>query len=132
MSMDLSNSLAMSRLNTLQSQSAAMQKVNSAAEKVKDAASKETDGEEINEELMGACKQFEAYFLEQVFKEMEKSVTIFSKDKNDQSLGTLVDYFKDMTLQDLTSQSADNQSTGLAQMMYENLKNNYYSGIHSA
>ncbi len=130
MSMDLSNSLAMSRLTSLQSQSAAMQKFNNAAEKVKDAASKEADSEEINEELMGACKQFEAYFLEQVFKEMEKSVTIFSKDKNDQSLGTLVDYFKDMTLQDLTSQSADTQSTGLAQMMYENLKNNYYSGLH--
>ena len=130
MALDLNIQLNMSRLSAMQSQNAASQMVQNAADKARSAsgASRGND-EEINEELMGACKQFEAYFLEQVFKEMEKSVDVFSKDKHDQSLGTLVDYFKDMTLQTVTSMSADQQSTGLAKMMYENLKNNYYASV---
>lgn len=130
MALDLNSQLNMSRLSAMQSQNAASQMVQNAADKARSAsgASMRND-EEVNEELMGACKQFEAYFLEQVFKEMEKSVDVFSKDKHDQSLGTLVDYFKDMTLQTVTSMSADQQSTGLAKMMYENLRNNYYASV---
>ncbi len=83
------------------------------------------DGEEVNEELMDACKQFEAYMLEQVYKGYENTVKVFSKDKEDNSMGTLVDYFKDITVQDITSTQSDKQSTGLAQMLYENMKRNY-------
>ena len=37
----------------------------------------------------------------------------------------MVDYFKDLTIQDIASTGADTQSTGLAQMLYENMKRNY-------
>ena len=76
-----------------------------------------------DEELMDACKQFEAYFLEQVFKEMQKTVNIGEKDSK--TTDTMVDYFKDQGIQDLAAQSTENNSLGLAQMLYEQMKINY-------
>ena len=72
---------------------------------------------------MDACKQFEAYFLEQVFKEMQKTVNIGEKDSK--TTDTMVDYFKDQGIQDLAAQSTENNSLGLAQMLYEQMKINY-------
>lgn len=98
--------------------------INEATAKVNKAKASE-DKEEINEELMDACKQFEAYLMEQVYKGYENTVKVFSKDKEDNSLGTLVDYFKDITIQDISNTQSKTQSTGLAQMLYENMKRNY-------
>ena len=77
-----------------------------------------------DEELMDACKQFESYLLEQVFKEMEKTVDCFKEEDSDPN-STLVDYFKDNTLQELASTSTENQGLGIAQMLYEQMKRNY-------
>ena len=54
-----------------------------------------------DDELWAACKSFEAYFLEQMFKEMQKSVDSLKPDPQDRSTSTLVDYFKGETLQDI-------------------------------
>ncbi len=78
-----------------------------------------------DDELWQACKSFEAYFLEQVFKEMQKSVDALKPEEGDQSTATLVDYFKGQTLQDVCATSVETQSNGFAQMLYENLKRNY-------
>ena len=78
-----------------------------------------------DDELWEACKSFEAYFLEQMFKEMQKSVDALKPESGDRSTSTLVDYFKDQTLQDICATSADTQSNGFAQMLYENMKRNY-------
>ena len=72
-----------------------------------------------DDELLNACKQFEAYFIEQVMKETIKTVP--TSDKSNQ----LVDYFKDMTIQELSSQVQEQSGLGLAQTMYEQLKRNY-------
>ena len=80
-----------------------------------------------DDELWAACKSFESYFLEQVFKEMQKSVDALKPEKSDNSTSTLVDYFKDQTLQDVCATSVERQSNGFAQMLYENLKRNYGS-----
>ena len=72
-----------------------------------------------------ACNSFESYFLEQVFKEMQKSVDALKPESGDQSTETLVDFFKDQTLQDICATSVDKQSNGFAQMLYENLRRNY-------
>ncbi|MGN0131998.1 MAG: rod-binding protein [Lachnospiraceae bacterium] len=77
-----------------------------------------------DEELMEVCKEFESYLLEQVFKEMEKTSSIFGEDEDDSS-SQLVDYFKDTTIAELASQSTDQNSLGLAQMLYEQMKRNY-------
>ncbi len=78
-----------------------------------------------DDELMEACKSFEAYFLEQIFKEMQKSVDALKPESTDKSTQTLVDYFKNETLQDVCSQSVEMQSNGFAKMLYDNLTRNY-------
>ena len=75
------------------------------------------------EELMDACKQFEAYFLEQIFKGMEKTVP--KNESGDKSTENLLDYFKENTIQELAEQSTETNSLGLAQMLYEQMKRNY-------
>ena len=45
-----------------------------------------------DDELMDACKQFEAYFLEQMFKEMMK--TIPESDETSSSNSQLMDYYR--------------------------------------
>ncbi len=75
------------------------------------------------EELMDACKQFEAYFLEQVFKGMEK--TIPKAEGGDPSTKNLLDFFKDNTMQQLAEESTESNSLGLAQMLFEQMKRNY-------
>ena len=72
-----------------------------------------------DEELMDACKQFEAYFLEQVFKEMQKTVHK-SEDQN-----SLMEYFEDRYVQKIAEDSTENNSLGLAQMLYEQMRRNY-------
>ena len=76
-----------------------------------------------DEELMNACKQFEAYFVEQVFKGMQK--TIPESEFSSSQTSTLVDYFKDNMIQELAAQSTETNSIGLAQTMYEQMKRNY-------
>lgn len=93
------------------------------AEKLK-AAAKADYSQTSDEELMNVCKQFESYFLEQVFKEMKKTIPEGSLSK-DQSTGNLVDYFTDNAIQNLATQSTEKNSLGLAQMLYESMKRNY-------
>jgi len=95
---------------------------NLAADKLKNAA-KADYSNATDEELMDVCKQFESYFLEQVFKEMMKTIPE-SSDK-DQSTSNLVDYFTDNTIAKLAEQSTENNSLGLAQSLYEQMKRNY-------
>ncbi len=84
-----------------------------------------TSAKSTDDELWQACKGFEAYFMEQIFKEMQKSVDALKSEDQDKSTSTLVDYFKNQTLQEICADSVDTQSNGFAQMLYENLKRNY-------
>lgn len=77
------------------------------------------------EELLAACKEFEAYFLEQIFKEMQKTVDCFKTEESSNSSSGLVDYFKDNTMQQLAATSTEIQGLGLAQMLFEQMKRNY-------
>ena len=83
---------------------------------------KETD----NDALLDACKQFEAYLWEQIYKEMEETTKVFSDDEDgDAYASNMVDYFKDAVIQQISSQTATEQSNSLAQMLYEQAKRNY-------
>lgn len=75
------------------------------------------------DELMDACKQFEAYFLEQMFKAMVK--TIPKNEEMSGSSSALTDYYTDEMVQQLASDSTEQNSLGLAQMLYEQMKRNY-------
>ncbi len=76
-----------------------------------------------DDELMEACKQFEAYFVEQMFKEMRKTVPEDPLDSG--SNKQLVDYFKDNLTQEYATQATEREGLGLAQMLYEQMKRNY-------
>lgn len=76
-----------------------------------------------DDELLEVCKEFEAYFYEQVFKNMEQAlVPKGDSDTND----TLIDYYKDQLVAEY-SKSVSDQSSGtnsLAQQLYEQMKRN--------
>lgn len=76
-----------------------------------------------DDELLDACKQFEAYFLEQMFKSMVK--TIPKNEEMSGSSSALMDYYTDEMVQELASESTEQNSLGLAQMLYEQMKRNY-------
>ena len=95
---------------------------NVSSKKMQDTVSKDYS-KATDEELLDVCKQFEAYFMEQVFKQMEK--TIIKDESSSGTTSTLVDYFKDSALQELTNTAADTQGLGIAQMLYEQMKRNY-------
>lgn len=76
-----------------------------------------------DDELMDACKQFEAYFVEQMFKSMVKTVP--KNEEMSASTSTLTDYYKDEMLRELATDSTETNSLGLAQTLYEQMKRNY-------
>ncbi len=76
-----------------------------------------------DKELMDVCKQFESYFLEQIFKEMKK--TIPEEEYSSTSVSTRLDFFEDQAIQSLAAESTDKNSLGLAQMLFEQMKRNY-------
>lgn len=76
-----------------------------------------------DQELLDACKQFESYFLEQMFKQMW--ATVPESELSSGSSNALVDYYKDEMTKTLAQQSTEQNSLGLAQMLYEQMKRNY-------
>ncbi len=78
-----------------------------------------------DDELMDVCKQFESYLLEQVFKNMQKTVIKNTDESKDASTENLVDFFKEQTIQELATQSTEKSGLGLAQQLYEQLRRNY-------
>ncbi len=71
-----------------------------------------------DEELMEVCKSFESYLLEQVMKEMKKSVHS-DMDKND-----YLEQFGDMLYEEYAKKATENEGLGLAQMLFEAMKRN--------
>ncbi len=78
--------------------------------------------ESTDEELMEACKEFEAYFIEMVMKEMKKMVP--ENDITDPTTKQLTDYFKESMMSEYASDMAENGTLGLAQTLYEQMKVN--------
>ena len=76
------------------------------------------------DELMEVCKEFEAYFMEMIMKEMTKTTDLFGGDSSG-SDSALVSYFKDGAIADLAKEATQQNSLGLAQTLYEQMKRNY-------
>lgn len=98
--------------------SAADGKANSLEETLNSDLSKATD-----EELMNVCKDFEAYFVEQMLKAMQKMIP--DSEETSASTKQLQDYYKDEMLQSMAESSTENGGMGLAQTLYEQMKRNY-------
>lgn len=76
-----------------------------------------------DDELMDVCKEFEAYFLEQMFKEMVK--TIPDDEEGSSATSSMMDFYQDKMIQSLAADSTEQNSLGLAQMLYEQMRRNY-------
>lgn len=76
------------------------------------------------DELMEVCQEFESYFMEMIMKEMTKTTGLFGEDSNG-SNSALVSYFKDSAIADLAKEATQQNSLGLAQTLYEQMKRNY-------
>jgi len=81
-----------------------------------------------DDKLLAVCKDFESYFVEQVFKGMQKMVPKNEDDKTSSSSSSLTDYYKDeLTSKYATSASESNggEGLGIAKILYEQMKRNY-------
>ncbi len=76
-----------------------------------------------DEELMDACKQFEAYFVEQMYKGMMK--TLPQSEETSNYTSTMMDFYKDRMVQDVAEMTSQQSDLGLAKMLYEQMKRNY-------
>ena len=77
-----------------------------------------------NEELMDACKEFEQYFVEQIFKEMRK--TIPKSEESSGYMSTMKEYFEDSLYSEYAkSMTEQGDGVGLAKQLYEQMKRNY-------
>ncbi len=74
-------------------------------------------------EMMDACKQFEAYFVEQMYKAMID--TIPKSENTTAYTSNLMDYYTDEMVQKLAEDSTETGGLGLAQTLYEQMKRNY-------
>ncbi len=72
---------------------------------------------EEDEKMLEACKEFEAYMLEQVYKQMDKTVMRADEEKSDYE-----NYFGDMRIQEFAKRATDQGGVGLAQQLYESMK----------
>ena len=99
-----------------------------AAENLKSKLENTAKAEAVDDDaLFEACKQFEAYLWEQVYKEMEKTAKLFGDDKDKGGYASgMVDIFKDEVFKKISEQTATQGSNSLAQMLYEQAKRNYH------
>lgn len=85
------------------------------------------NGESTDEEMLEVCKEFEAYLMEKVMKQMKETMTDSEEEEND-----YLSYFGDMMYQEYAKQITENGELGLAQQLYESMKRNTVSGIWDA
>lgn len=82
-----------------------------------------TNRESSEDELLDACKQFETYFYEQLFKGMEKAMV--PKDDSDAN-NTMISYYKENLISEYSKQVVDQSGeNSLSHQLYEQMKRNY-------
>ncbi len=91
---------------------------NNKAEDFKNLLEKAQNSDTEDEALQEACKEFESYFLQTVMKEMRKTIP-----ENDQFIkkGQGEKIFTDMLDQQYAEMSAEQNTVGLANMLYKQM-----------
>ncbi len=75
--------------------------------------------ESTDEELMDACKSFEAYFVQKMIEAAKKTT------ENEEEQGEYMQYFGDTLNQAYAEKIADSGQMGLAQQLYDSVKRQY-------
>lgn len=79
--------------------------------------SKTSSTEATDEEMLSACKEFEAYMIEQMYKQAQ---AIIKSDDEDED--GYAEYAHDLQAQQYAKLVSDQGSLGLAQQLYESMK----------
>lgn len=83
-----------------------------------------------DDELMQVCKDFESYFIEQMFKSMEKMIPKDEDEDESSSMSSMTDYYKEEMMSkyaEYASESDGGKGLGIAQTLYEQMKCTYGS-----
>lgn len=89
---------------------------------IKDKLNNTDYSKSTDDELMEACKEFEAYFVEQAFKALQKMVP----ESEESSSGNYMEYFDDTLVQEYAkSATYQGDGFGIAKMLYEQMQRNY-------
>ena len=85
---------------------------------------KNTKGNVDDEKMMNACKEFESYLLEMVMKEVTKSTNLFglNTESSDSAMSLIAQNAKDTMLQTAASKLTEGGELGIAQKLYEAMK----------
>lgn len=118
MSIGLTSDLLYSQLKSNNSDTNASKLQNSLAEL--------HSGDASDEEMLEVCKEFEAYLMEKVMKQMKETMTDGDEEENE-----YMSYFGDMMYQEYAKTIAENGELGLAQQLYESMKRNTVTDIKS-
>lgn len=77
---------------------------------------------DTDEETLDACRQFEAYMIQQMYKNMERTAKLFSEEDED-SGNDYVEMFSDAYLEDIANRMVNSgQGLGIAEQLYESIK----------
>lgn len=75
------------------------------------------------EELESAAKSFEAYFVEQMLKEVKETFT--SEEDSDSTVSQMKDFYMDSTIQSLSETLVDEFGGNFTDQMVEQMARNY-------
>lgn len=103
----------------------------SANDAVSDRLSEQVQSAQSDEQMLDACKQFESYLVQQMFKSMQESAKVFSDEDEDDNSTDYVNMFQDNYLETIAEQMVNSgQGLGIAEQLYDSMKAN--SGTDTA
>ncbi|MEE3467898.1 MAG: rod-binding protein [Eubacterium sp.] len=87
--------------------------------------SEQIEGASNDEDTLQACKDFEAYMLEQIFKRMSESAKLLGDDEEEDATShQYVEMFEDNYYQEIAKQMmASGQGVGIAEQLYQSITN---------
>ena len=87
--------------------------------------SEQIEGATNDEDTLQACKDFEAYMLEQIFKRMSESAKLLGDDEEEDSTShQYVEMFEDNYYQQIAkSMQSAGQGVGIAEQLYQSIMN---------
>lgn len=73
------------------------------------------------DELMEVCKDFESYFVQKIIEAAKSTIA----DEDEEDKGEYMQYFGDILNQQYADTITENGGIGLAQQLYDSMKNTY-------
>ena len=98
---------------------------NNAQLQAADKLSAQIEGAANDEDTLQACKDFEAYMLEQIFKRMNESAKLLGDDEEEDATShQYVELFEDNYYQEIAKQMmSSGQGVGIAEQLYQSITN---------